>query len=362
MKPRVCIVRVHPNKIVDPDINVYMEILNFNGYKYDLIGIDHPFFFEKLLKSKFIVFKWTDSDDHKQIANSLFPVIRLKKDLRIFPNYDTSWTYDDKVKQYFMLKSFDFPVVNSWVYWDYDTFKNDIVNLKFPIVFKLRGGAGAINVKLIKNETDLIRLAKRMFNRGISSGGLGFNNLLKVYNDNLWSASKVYLRKFRNYLHGKDISIYYQRHKNYLYLQEFLPGNNFDIRVTTAGLRVHAFRRFNRNNDFRASGSNNWDIDPSKIDLRIIQVALEVTKKFNFQAMAYDFIYDKNGDPKIVEMSYRYGGAGYPDFMNGYWDENLQWHEGRYWPQYFELIDLLNDPYLKLPNLGIKTSYDKVKI
>ena len=57
-----------------------------------------------------------------------------------------------------------------------------------------------------------------------------------------------------------------------------------------------------------------------------------------------------------------YGGAGYPDFMNGYWDENLNWHEGRYWPQYFELMDLLNMPELKLPDLETSTKYKNANL
>jgi hypothetical protein len=82
----------------------------------------------------------------------------------------------------------------------------------------------------------------------------------------------------------------------------------------------------------------------------------------DFQAMAYDFIYDQKKQPVIVEMSYMYGGAGYPDFMNGYWDAQLNWIEGRYWPQHFELMDLLNRPDLKCPpDLDNSTNYRKVK-
>jgi hypothetical protein len=96
--------------------------------------------------------------------------------------------------------------------------------------------------------------------------------------------------------------------------------------------------------------------------MRMVQIALKLSKYFSFQTMAYDFIYDKNREPKIVEMSYLYGGAGYPDFMNGFWDENLDWHEGRYWPQYFELMDSLNFPDLELPDIDTSSKYKYVNI
>src|SRR6185503_17089802 len=46
----------------------------------------------------------------------------------------------------------------------------------------------------------------------------------------------------------------------YILLQEFLSNNKFDTRVTVIGNRAFAYRRFNRPNDFRASGSGNFDV------------------------------------------------------------------------------------------------------
>jgi len=33
----------------------------------------------------------------------------------------------------------------------------------------------------------------------------------------------------------------------------------------------------------------------------------------------------------------------------GYWDKDLNWHEGHFWPQFCQLQDLLNMPELKQP-------------
>ena len=201
-----------------------------------------------------------------------------------------------------------------------------------------------------------------MFGSGISQSRTAIPHLFKTLNYDIEKIYRYYAINFRNKYLIPEKCPYWLRHKNYVYFQRFVAGNEWDTRVTTAGNRAHAFRRFNRPNDFRASGSNRWDIDPEKIDLRMVRIALEISKYFGFQAMAYDFIYDEQKKPKIVEMSYLYGGAGYPDFMNGYWDANMNWHAGRYWPQYFELIDLLNIPDLKLPELETTTGYRKANI
>jgi hypothetical protein len=94
--------------------------------------------------------------------------------------------------------------------------------------------------------------------------------------------------------------------------------------------------------------------------MQMVRTALDISKHFGFQAMAYDFVYDENHSPRIVEISYLYGGAGHPDFMNGYWDFELNWHEGRYWPQFFELQDLLPEINLTCPDLKTETHYSKV--
>ena len=43
--------------------------------------------------------------------------------------------------------------------------------------------------------------------------------------------------------------------KDYVYFQKFLPNNKYDIRIVVIGDRAFGFIRYNRENDFRASGS-----------------------------------------------------------------------------------------------------------
>lgn len=72
------------------------------------------------------------------------------------------------------------------------------------------------------------------------------------------------------------------------------------------GGRAFAFRRLNRVNDFRSSGSGRIDYDINKIDLKIVSKALEISQALGFQSMAYDSLYDENGDVSFCEISYTY--------------------------------------------------------
>jgi glutathione synthase/RimK-type ligase-like ATP-grasp enzyme len=262
-----------------------------------------------------------------------------------------------------LLKENSFPVVDSYIFWGKDAALAWLDNHdSFPLVHKLRNGAGSLTVTLIRDKDRAAALIRKMFGSGILQDNISVRHIITTLNYDPVKIFRYYAINFRNrYLQSEQRQVWL-RHKNYIFFQKFLPGNEWDTRVTTAGKRAHAFRRFTRPGDFRASGSNRWDIDPSKIDLRMVKIALTVSRTLGFQAMAYDFIYDLNKEPRIVEMSYLYGGAGYPDFMNGYWDENLVWYPGRFWPQLFEMTDLLQIPELRTPELDTDTSYKKARI
>ncbi len=104
----------------------------------------------------------------------------------------------------------------------------------------------------------------------------------------------------------KDKSYFpeWQIQKDAIMYQKYLPNNFFDQRIIVIGKRAIGARRFVRKNDFRASGSGDFDLDPSKIDPRCIEIAFNISDKMNFHTMAYDFIYDEDNKPYINEFGY----------------------------------------------------------
>lgn len=359
------IIGIHKNRLpilLDNELKIYTEILKYNKIEFIELDCSDPGFWSKVRKVNFFIYKWGHDHHSRQKALSIIPVIE-KLNIKCFPDIATCWHYDDKVKQYYLLRENGFPVTDTFIFWEKDIAMEWIRSYNnFPLVFKLANGAGSMNVKLIKTRKEAKRLIKRMFGKGIDQDNNSLSQVFSTLNYDIVKIFRYYAINFRNNVLIPERRQYWQRHKNYVYFQQFLPENKWDTRVTTAGSRAHAFRRFIRPNDFRASGSNHWDINPGEIDLRMVKTALDISKCLGFQAMAYDFIYNENKEPRIIEMSYLYGGAGYPDFMNGYWDEDLAWHEGRYWPQYFELYDLLGNNDLKMPAIETSTAYKKARI
>lgn len=333
---------------VDPELEVYRKILAHNRIPYVELDSSEPLFWEKVKGITHFIYKWSHNHSDHQIANAIIPIIQYHMGIKCFPSWETSWHYDDKIKQAYLLKAHGYPVCESYVFYHKEKAKEWLQNARFPLIFKLKSGSGSYNVRLINSKRQALRLIRKSFRKGINQNKIGFYYRLKTFNFNPTRIIRYYAIKFRNVLIGKDPHPFWQRQKNYILFQKFMPGNSYDTRVQVTGNRAFAFIRYNRKNDFRASGSNNWSLDHENIDMRFVSMALEISKKLKFQSMAYDFIYDEKGNPAIVEISYCYG--DYPEFSTGYWDEKLKWHSGRFVPQYLELVDLLEKPDLKQPD------------
>lgn len=139
----------------------------------------------------------------------------------------------------------------------------------------------------------------------------------------------------------------WELHKNYILFQEFLPGNDFDHRIVVIGNRAFGFKRFNRPNDFRASGSGNVDINPENVDLEAVRLSLRLAKRLKTQSIAIDVM--RRGEERVVgEMSYTYPHRTVHS-CPGHWEltgdaqpHDLKWVSGQMWPEEAQIADFLD--------------------
>lgn len=333
-----------------PFLQKYEDILDYNGIDHVRLDANDWDFWDKLKKLDLFIFRWSHTDWPKQLAHTIFPIIENEMKIKCFPNQATCWHYDDKIREYYLLKLGGFPIVESYIFWDKKKALRWSETTNYPVVFKLKGGAGSQNVLLVKKKSIAKKFIIKMFGSGINPNKFYFSGSTRRKDFNLFKSihhlGLNILKKYR----GEDIYPFWQKHKNYVLFQKFLPNNNYDTRVTVIGNRAFGYRRFIRKNDFRASGSHNFDTNKKLIDERCVEVALKVSKTMGFQSMAYDFLFNEKNETEFTEISYTF-----IDWMiqscPGYWDSNLNWHEGHYWPQYFQLMDALEMPELKQPEI-----------
>ncbi len=261
--------------------------------------------------------------------------------IKVFPDYNTLWHFDDKVAQKYLLESIDVPFIKTYVFYDKKTAIKWSKTTTFPKVFKLRKGSGSKNVRLVRNQKYATKLIKKAFGKGFKAISMWFffTERIRKYRlgkDSLFGVFKGFIRLFI----GTPYSRMAIRENGYIYFQDFIPKNEFDIRIIVIGNKAFGIKRMVRENDFRASGSGHILYEKEDLDINCAKAAFETSKKLNVQSMSYDFIYDENNKPLLVEISYAFNQLGYLD-CPGYWDHNLNWHQGNFLPQNWMIEELI---------------------
>jgi len=319
----------------------WIEYCEENNIKYKLVNCYSSSIVSDLDDCDILMWHWHHYDfKGRLMARQLISSLELKG-IKVFPNIKTCWHFDDKLGQKYLLESVDAPLVKSYAFYSKEEANKWIDSTDFPKIFKLRGGAGSLNVRLIKSKQQAKRYVKKSFSSGFSRSRLAnFKDRLWHFKRDRTLLSFINIGKgvYRIFFPPKNIKDI--KEKNYLYAQEFIPNNNCDIRVNIIGKRAFAVKRMVRSGDFRASGSGDAIHNIDEIPKECIEIAFETANKLQTQSLSFDFLFDGK-DYLIVEISY-----GFPEKLYfkcpGYWDENLNFIEKKFHPAYFIIEDILN--------------------
>lgn len=320
--------------------NRWIEYCQEHNIAYKLVNSYGNDFMEQIRDCD--AFMWQFYQGHRKdtlMAKELLYALE-QAGIRTFPDFRTAWHFDDKLGQKYLLEAIGAPLAPSWVFYD----KNEALawanETSFPKVFKLRGGGGAQNVKLIKTRKKARAFIRRAFRRGFPQ----FDSWGSLRER--WGRFREGRTNVRDLLEGlvrlfilPPFARQKGPEKGYIYFQEFIPGNDHDIRVVVINDKAFAIKRLVRKNDFRASGSGHILYDRDLFDEGTIELSFAIARKLQSQSVAFDFVYE-NGEPKILEISYGFTPWGYDD-CTGYWSEDMTWHEGPFNPYGWMVEDIL---------------------
>lgn len=260
-----------------------------------------------------------------QLAKILIASLE-SKGIKCFPNSNTCWHFDNKVAQKYLLEAVEAPLVTSYVFYTKEEALGWARNSTFPKIFKLKGGAGAHNVKMAHNRKEAEAYIEQCFGKGFRQYRWRehcreYIRKYKIGKASLGDIVRPIKRALKKY--PTEFDHYGGREIGYAYFQEFIPNNTFDIRAIVIGNKLLAEKRYVRQGDFRASGSGAFEY--GNIPDNVIQTAFDVAKSLKTQCVAFDFVF-QDDMPKIIEMSYGFGTHGISQ-SGGYWTEDLVWHE-----------------------------------
>jgi glutathione synthase/RimK-type ligase-like ATP-grasp enzyme len=222
----------------------------------------------------------------------------------VVPNFETVWHFESKVAQSYLFELYGIPTPRTVSTFSLQEALALLSKENYPLVFKTSSDAASRGVRLVNAPSFGKFLAWK-----------------ELYIGLLWKGIR---RLFR--LDHRD---------NVAYWQEFISGNDSDLRITAIGDRyAFGFWRRNRPNDFRASGSGRIDYEKPIPD-NLIHFCLDINKRLNFDSMAYDFIF-RDDSFLVTEISYTY--LDHPIFKtSGYFECNgsgqLEFQKGHTWPE-----------------------------
>ena len=315
--------------------------LQKRGHQVNFVRFADQRFLEHIQDSDGLMWRSANNPDDKQKARRILYLVEKYLDIPVFPDNNTYWHYDDKVSQYYLFKALDVPSPKTWLFWEKDQALQWSEDAAYPVVHKLSVGAGSSNVSLIKSGDEAKQQIEIDFD-GFIPGKIDIfpRNITRRNLSHIYKRAKHAMKYFAKGDYPPLPHNHWQPEKNYAYFQEFLPNNDFDIRVTIIGERAFVFRRWNRVGDFRASGSGKLDYTISAIGDRCIQIAFDISTKGAFQCMAYDFLLDHDV-PVVSEISYTFADQAVNN-CSGYWDKKFIWHEGHIWPEEAQVDDFIS--------------------
>lgn len=250
--------------------------------------------------------------------------------LKVFPDYDSSWHFDDKIAETYLLQSVNAPIPDSLMFYRYEDCEQQINDneIDFPIIAKLRGGSGSHNVKLLRTPTELLRYARKMFGSGISpSPSLMYKTVSNARTSRNWETMIKRVKRAPEFFRTLKNAKKFPNEKEYVFLQEFIPNDGYDLKIVVVGDKLSFIGRNIRKGEFRASGGGDLFYDRSYVTKNIIESAFRTSDLLNFQCMGYDYVVNKDtGEGKIIEISYGFSHAALLG-AGGYFDREGNWHD-----------------------------------
>jgi glutathione synthase/RimK-type ligase-like ATP-grasp enzyme len=281
-------------------------------------------------------------DDYRDLlfASQLVKSLEMGTKL-VFPNSMTSMHFDDKLGQKYLLEQIGAPLVPTHIFYSKKDALEWVRCAEFPKVFKLRCGAGSANVRLVKSKFQAESLVRKAFGRGFSQfDRLGYCkdrvNKFIAGKDTFIGALKGVGRLFI----GTEFARMRPCEKGYVYFQDFIPNNEFDIRIVVIEEKAFAIKRMVRKNDFRASGSGEILYEKSNFAPELLRLSFDIARKMKSQCVAFDFVFNQFNEPLLVEVSYGFSQAGYEKCI-GYWRSDLIFVEGGFNPQEWMIENLI---------------------
>ncbi|MBQ4569110.1 MAG: hypothetical protein IJA62_03560 [Ruminococcus sp.] len=328
-------IAIHQNEKMFKHESVWIpeckEYCREHGIECDIISCYSSDIINKLKNYDAVL--WTIQNYVKADTMEARSILNSAKEigLKVFPDFSTSWHFDDKIAETYLLQAIGAPIPKSWVFYMEEECINWLEKeAKYPLVAKLRCGSGSNNVKLLKNFAEAKKYAHTMFTKGLNpTPGVLYKAYSKMQSSKSIKMAISRIKKLPDFLRTRKNAKRMGTESGYCYFQEFIENNGYDMKIVVIGDKLIPLCRNTRKGDWRASGGGDVYTDISMVTEQILNSAFETYDKCRFQCIGLDYVVNKNtGKGLIIEMCYGFDFRALSQ-VGGYFDREGNWHEDK---------------------------------
>ena len=262
-KPRVGLIQ---DKGPYPYWTRYARFLENNSIPFDFYRIHAHDWLEKSNDFDVIIGKPTSATyELEEFIEKVF-ILETHLNKICFPDLKDTILYENKKVESYLATIYRFPFIHANISNDKDDALRLIEEMDFPCVSKIVPGSGSIGVELVQSKTQ----AKKIINSAFS-------------------------------LNGRKTYVVYSRQKNYIYFQDFIQNDGYDLRVIVVGRKVFGFYRKALKGDFRASGMKLEE--KRELPIEAMKIARKLSHVINSPFLVVDMLHGKDGKYYINEIS-----------------------------------------------------------
>ncbi|MDD3873050.1 MAG: hypothetical protein PHE01_02280 [Methanosarcina sp.] len=289
----------------------YKRFLDYNAIPHKVINLFRSDWLNQCKDLDIIVVSYASEPSRLNELQAKIGLLENYHGKLCYPSAKDLWSYEDKVRIYYLVKEHGFKHADTFITHDYDEAVQFVQNASYPLISKIKTGSCSRGVDLIKDKRGALQIVDQNFGVGRKA---------------LWT---------------------YSFEKDYVYFQEFIKDASYDLRIFLVGDIIAGYRRRMKGKDFRASGAGLLDRRLFPEDA--IKTAIELKNKWDTTILAVDFVDTKNStEHKIIESSISFG-LDYPEYLENddkrvfyvNTPDGLELRDGCFWVQEFILYELI---------------------